>query len=263
MSMISIVTPVSHLFQRQKAGQRLEGLSDFLEYRDHSPFWISDHTPALFHSEFNLLAPVNLNRIKILHANLNKIANKVQLVSLHASCCYTKLKQVKYGYVPCGRLMSRGEMIDNAIENLNYLRKGKFKDILFAVENNNYFNTGAHEIVSDPCFLIELLKEARIKFVLDISHAMISEINGGFSFKRYLKKDFISMTVQIHVNNYGIKNEIAFDAHEIPDDNTWSVVKKIIRMAPNLKYLTVEYYKKEKTFISLLNYVKKELLREA
>ena len=67
--------------------------------------------------------------------------------------------------------------------------------------------------------------------------------------------------VQVHICTYSINMELdlAYDAHSYPNDEELLEVKKVISKYPDIKYLTVEYYKDIENLETSLHEVKKLL----
>lgn len=253
---VKIATPISHLFKDEEIGKKLTIISDLLEFRDHSPNWPVENQECIFHSDFNLVAPMDQNAITDFQNKVDIIKENVALVSVHVPGCYTVLKKENYGYVPCGRLMTKEEMIENACNNLSRIRIDKLQDIPFALENNNYFNTGGHEIVSEPNFLLQLMRETNLNFLFDISHAIISEINGNHKFIEFYSREYLDRTIQLHISSFSYLDKLALDAHDPPTDEIWEVVNYFLKNSSCLNYLTVEYYKSYSILVQLISHMR-------
>ena len=52
---------------------------------------------------------------------------------------------------------------------------------------------------------------------------------------------------------YMNKGEIAFDAHNEPNNAMYSEVNRLIKKYPTIKYLTIEYYKDKDILIRSIN----------
>lgn len=240
--MIKLATPISHLFESKKMAEIILKNSDCLECRD---FTIEDNSSGqeLFHCE---LQPIHKWGDKQLDY-LRKVADLkdgLKLVSFHLASCCDRPTIEGIWFMPGGKVYSREEMISNAIINFTEVKKIFGIEVSIVVENNNYYPTPAYENITDPDFIKEIVYSADIGLLLDISHASVTSHNKGISFEEYLNGLPIERVYQIHLCAHGIRNDnLAFDAHEPPREEEWSIVEEVYNRYGNVRYLTIEFYK--------------------
>jgi uncharacterized protein (UPF0276 family) len=160
-------------------------------------------------------------------------------------------------YQPSGTAFSRQELILNAKENIEWLRSAVRKHIAIGVENNNYLPTGAYQYVTDGEFISEIVEANKINFLFDLAHARITAHNRKISYDAYLASLPLAQAIQMHICKPGLNNDnIAFDAHELPDDAVLAETLSILKSSP-IKYLTVEYYKESQGLVLALKKCRK------
>jgi uncharacterized protein (UPF0276 family) len=184
----------------------------------------------------------------------------VRLISFHMASCYDMPLIQDGKFVAGGKLHEREEMKQIASKNFKRIKQIFGDDILLAVENNNYYQTGAYEIICDPLFISEIVRENEIGFLFDIAHAHVSCRNMGVTYNKYMQGLPLDRIYQIHICKSSVReNGEAFDAHLEPDDKEWKEIDLLKKVAPELKYLTIEFYKDAKILVKLLSELKKQL----
>jgi len=118
-------------------------------------------------------------------------------------------------------------------------------DVFIAVENNNYYPTKAYRDVTEAKFISEIVYDNDLRFLFDIAHAKVTCFNKDINFERYKSELPLDRVIQVHICSYRIDSEMnqAYDAHDYPNSEELLEIKKIISEYPNVKYLTVEYYR--------------------
>jgi uncharacterized protein (UPF0276 family) len=249
VKMIKIATPISSLFSDKSASDRIIDSSDCLECRDHSIEMNFDNE-EVFHCE---VQPIH-NLENSVFEYLKKVRDskpQLKLISFHLGSCYHTPGVQNGVFVPGGYKYSIDEMFKNASLNFSRIFKIFGSEMLFSVENNNYFKTDAYSIVTDNDFISRIVKDNGLKFLLDISHAKITSINKGILYEDYKSGLPLDQLIQIHISKHGLKDDgNPFDAHEAPDDEEFLEVKKILNEF-HAKYLTIEYYRNVDKLISL------------
>jgi uncharacterized protein (UPF0276 family) len=259
--MIKLATPVSHLFENTSYEDVILKNSDLLECRDRSIAYSNNlDKQELFHCE---LQPIHewgkkewdfIQRIKDTKPN-------VRLLTLHMASCCDKPEMNGRMFELGGREYTRDEMKLCAKNNFKKIKKIFGSKVDIAIENNNYYPTDAYRDVTDAKFISEIVNENDIKFLFDIAHAKVTCFNKNINFERYKGNLPMDRTVQVHICTFSIDRELdqAFDAHSYPNDEELQEVKKVISKYPDIKYLTVEYYKDIENLETSLYKVKKLL----
>tara|TARA_B100000161_G_C33553185_1_gene416420 strand:- start:2548 stop:3021 length:474 start_codon:yes stop_codon:yes gene_type:complete len=136
-------------------------------------------------------------------------------------------------------------MVHNAYENFTLIKKIFGEDVHIAIENNNYYPSDAYEYVTEPSFINEIANECNLKILFDIAHAKVSCINSGMDYVQYRDSLDLEKVIQLHICKHGIREnkQQAYDAHDYPTDVEFNEVDYLTKHYPNIKYLTIEYYK--------------------
>ncbi len=251
---IKIATPVSHLFAKpNKHLDEVIALSDILELRDIKTGFASDKI-KLYHCESSLLNEWGRKELEKIAGIIN--SNNILFASFHLASCYQIPRIEKTVFFPGKKRMAENEMIENAGQNLKRLKKMLKKKIVIAVENNNYFPTGAYETVTDSRFMNLLSQKFDLKIVMDIGHAEITAFNKKMDFDDYIRSFRFEMIYQFHLS--GIKKEAdsCEDAHNRLRKKGWDCFSLYYPMMPELRYGTLEYYKNIKTLSAMLQMLK-------
>ena len=259
--MLKIATPISHLFNDALLAKQIIDISDCLECRDRT---IDDKSPnqELFHCE---LEPVHkLTEEDFIY--LKKIKNQkkdLKLITFHmaASCSQPILEysKVKSGMFEVGGYSyTRNEMLENAKDNLKKIKDIFSDDVKIAIENNNFYPTEAYKYITDPEFISEVINQNEIYFLFDIAHAQVTAHNKGISFEEYKSKLPLDKVIQLHICSPDIDttSNIAYDAHNYPDEFKLEEVSKLIKKYPEIEYLTVEYYRDIENLVMSIDKVK-------
>lgn len=235
-----IATPISNLFEQEEASKMLIKCSDCLECRDHSIEQQFDRQ-ELFHCELQPIHKLFDENFRYLE-KIKATKNELKWISFHLASCYQK-PDIKNGrFLPNGPKLSREVMISNARENLLEIKKILGDNIKIAVENNNYYPTGAYEVITDGDFITEIVQSNQINFLFDISHAVITTANKNIELDNYLNELPLDKIVQLHISkaDRNSNNEL-YDAHIFPDKEFLKSIEQFLTF-PQLKYVTIEYY---------------------
>lgn len=257
--MYNIASPISHLFKIDSDALMITNHSDSLECRDHSPSY-GIEKQKLFHCE---LQPIhNLSQVDFDY--ISKIKNdrpELELISFHMASCYDAPKIENKIFIEGGKKYSEQEMIENAKINFKSINEIIGPKIKIAVENNNFFNTKAYEIICNPLFINKIVEENDIYLLFDIAHAQVAAFNMGWTYNEYVSKLPFQKMIQLHICKSGIEGTMAYDAHFLPDENEFDEIERLIKTSKNLKYFTVEYYQNPLLLKEVLVKLKKLLIR--
>lgn len=258
---IKIATPISTLFDDSSQYMKdvLE-LSNALEVRDISRKTDYNLT-KIYHCEVSLLHKWNNEDMEGVVTKINQ--NNINFVSFHLLSCYTDYNIIKENkpFLPGRQKMSVMEMQANAEENLQLLTKKINNKIIHGIENNNYFPTGAYEEITEPKFINKLISFLKIKLLLDIGHAQITAHYKNIPLDDYINKLNLSQVYQIHLSSPTIKKDVCADSHKVLTEDDWEYFKKILPQCPNVKYVTIEYYRDIQKLMAMLKKLK-EIIHE-
>ena len=139
----------------------------------------------------------------------------------------------------------------------NAIIRDIFPHCAIAVENNNYLNTSAYDIITDGNFISDIVYSNNLFFLLDIAHAKISAINKKIDYQKYLNSLPLDKIIQLHISQHTVSDKIAFDSHIELNDETLLELPFYFQLSKHLRYLTVEYYQSARKLIDLLSKIKK------
>lgn len=240
--MTKLATPISHLFLNEEYRQKISNLSDCFECRDRS-FHDTIDRQELFHCELQPIHEFSDEEWEYLKS-IKETKKELKLITFHMACNCTEPILENNMFYSGGKIYTEEEMIINAKYNFSKIKKIFGKNIIIAVENNNYYPTPAYEIVTESSFIKKIVEDNDLNFLFDIAHAKVTSFNKRISYEKYKSQLPIDKIIQLHICTYAIdkQKQIAFDAHNSPDKEELLEVKKLIEEY-NVKYLTVEYYK--------------------
>ena len=241
--MIKLATPISHLFENKDYSKIIIDNSDCLECRDRSIVSL-EKQQELFHCELQPIHQWSNEEFEYLQT-IKNTKEDLKLITFHmASSCdnpIIKNNMFELG----GKEYTKEELLINAKHNFEKIKKIFGDDIIIAVENNNYYPTYAYKYITDTNFISKVVYDNNINFLFDIAHAKVTCYNQNINFEKYKEQLPLDKMIQIHICSYDIDTDknMAFDAHNYPDDDELLEVKKLISNYKDVKYLTVEYYR--------------------
>jgi uncharacterized protein (UPF0276 family) len=251
---LKIATPVSHLFANpSKHLDKAIALSDILELRDIKTGYESDLIKA-YHSELSLVEKWDKQELEKTAKMIN--ANNVKFASFHLHSCYEKFLIKKMIFFPSKRLYAEEDMFRNAEANLAELNKMLKAKVMFAVENNNFFPTGAYDIVTDARFINMLMQKFGLKMVLDIGHAEITAFYKKIALDGYIRSFEFNKIFQVHLSGIKKSADACMDAHNQLKSKDWNLFCMYYPLFPKLRYVTIEYYKDAVKLCSMLKKLK-------
>ena len=131
----------------------------------HSSFDFNEKT-KLFHFEQNLNFEFDDEAKELIYKKIYR--RKFKIISFQLASCYKNPILKKGKFFPRGKKYSKIQMIKNIKKNIKWLNLIKNKSTKIAVENNNYFKTGAYEHVTDTDFINLITKNFLYIFYLII-----------------------------------------------------------------------------------------------
>jgi len=140
------------------------------------------------------------------------------------------------------------------------LREKLSPDTAIGLENNNYYPTPAYQDVTDGDFISEVLEENDLFLLLDIAHAMVAAHNKNLSYDQYIASLPLHRIIQLHICQPKLPvGGVAVDAHGAPDEGMFQEVLRLVEKLPNIKYLTIEYYKDKDILIESILHLRQLL----
>ena len=132
-----IATPISHQFENEYYGKEISDVSDCLEVRERS-LDSECENQLLFHIDIDLTHKWDDNLRDYLKNSLSKKTD-LKLVTMQATRCCHGENIINGIFQLDGKIYSRQEMVDNSIENTQWLRNILNDNVSIGLENNNYY----------------------------------------------------------------------------------------------------------------------------
>jgi uncharacterized protein (UPF0276 family) len=250
--MLKIATPISHLFVKPRIAKALSDLSDALELRDNSPGKnATPILPVLYHCEQSIVCPLDLNHLQRMIDPLLE-QERLVLVSLHMLSCYKDPQMSNGMFQPGEHRMERPEMLNTAWRNVEKLSRMCGTSVTIAVENNNYYPTGAYDVVTEASFIRKVVEMTGIHLLVDLAHARISAHNMGICPEGYLVQLPLERAIQVHLSGYATNEAIWHDSHEELSENQWREAERCLRRLPGVQFVTLEYYQEADVLARML-----------
>ncbi len=161
-----------------------------------------------------------------------------------------------------GYIFSKKELINNAKQNITKLKE-ILGDIKILIENNNYYPTKAYDVVTNGDFISTIVYENNIEFLFDQAHAEITAHNKKISFNSYIGSLPMDKCKQVHLCKMGYSNNLyskgfylAKDLHLPLTIKESKKLNLILKKSNNIKYFTIECYKKIDDFTNSIKILK-------
>jgi len=246
---MKLVTPISELFGDIQTGKALASMSDGLEARpdlDEPAIsgWPTQTTHVHFSAQdMDVHTEWGLRQKATIRNALNAIGAEKLTLSFHLSRDFIVPETGRNGrFHPSGQRLTLDEMRRNCDRNTTWLRKIGPHTILF--ENNNFYNSGAYDIVCDPRNIRSMVSDFADGLLLDFAHGMVSAGNLGIPESEYFGPLLECKVRQIHLSRPRQIGGEFVDCHELPDS---SLVRHCERLIGEEIFdwppTTIEYYK--------------------
>ena len=259
--MLKIATPVSHLFEDKLQAKKIIKYSDCLEIRERN-LHLKFNREYLFHVDKDITLRWD-KKFKFSFLNILKKKKFLKLITFQSTRCCHNEKLIEGMFQLSGKVYTKKQMLLHAKKNINWLKKKINPKIKIGLENNNYYNAPAYEIITEGNFISEIVIKNKIFFLLDIAHAAITSFNKKIKFQKYLNSLPLHKTIQLHIVDYKIKKilnkKIAIDTHNFPTNRTYKLVSQLLLKYPSIEYLTIEYYKNADRLVKSIKKLKKIL----
>ena len=238
--MIRIATPVSTLFSNKENINKINRYSDCLEGRENKKTTLLKNI-ELIHFDIDIHKKFKQKDIIEIKKLINNM--KLECISFQMSSSYYSPILKNNKFYPMGKKLSKSNIFKNIHFNLLWLKKNINFNCKIAIENNNYYSTGAYDLVTDADFLTKILNKYNLYLLFDYSHAKITTHNKKILFNKYLLSLPLNKVIQIHFCGFEIINNEAIDTHITPNKQDYDILKELINICDNLMYITLEYYR--------------------
>ncbi|MDB3917362.1 DUF692 family protein [bacterium] len=250
-----IATPISHLFENESYGAEIAQVSDCLEVRQRS---LDSQLPKqwLFHIDIDITLKWDNETREYLQQAFNK-KPELKLATLQATrCCHNELLENGM-FQLSGKIYSELEMLEHAAQNTEWLRKVLNAEVKIGLENNNYYPSEAYDVVTNGDFISKVVSQNGLYLLLDIAHAMVTAHNQSIFYQDYIDSLPLDKLIQLHICQPLLPDgETAQDAHEEPNAEMMDEVIRLIADFPQIKYLTIEFYKDKDVLMGAINRLK-------
>ena len=235
---LEVATPVSDCFSGSSISSEIIDASDYFEVRDNGID--PPESPYLYHSELDLTSRHDKNELRQVKEKIRRLDPEV--VSFHLMSRYPDVETEEGKFKGKGSPLTETQLRKKVRENISEIKSAE-RSFEVLVENNNHLGTDAYETVTDPVFIDRVVKENDIYFLFDLSHAEITAHNTGTSLQKYISELPLERCRQIHLSRYSVIDGEARDTHDFLLEEDWRNFRDILNSLPNLKFVTVEYYK--------------------
>lgn len=231
------VLPVSHQFANFPASFR-ESFST-LEYRRAEDVY-GVKGDVLVHTNLSLIDPAFGGAIAF-----DALANSsVRRFSFDVGPCFEQVRLEDNKYVGVGNKLMPGQVIAQAKRNLARVRSSFPNTCELAIENLNFYPTGAYDGVCDAAFCNEACRELGALMVFDVAHARVTAANLGFPFERFIEELDFNFVCEVHVSRPGFNADgSGVDLHNQPSTEEFDILRIILERVTRSVDVVIEYYR--------------------
>lgn len=198
---------------------------------------------SLIHSNLAFIDP-DIRRQMEEADTFNKLkAGNVRRFSLDIGPCYEQVRTEGGQYIGVGEKLSSDEVLDRSARRYDAVRD-QFPDTCeVAIENLNYYPSGAYDGVCDGAFYARACERLGVGLVLDLAHAWVSAMNLGVSFDDFLSGFDFSTVREIHVSGPTMIDGLATDRHALPGDREFGWLESVLARTSGPVDVVIEYYR--------------------
>ena len=167
---------------------------------------------------------------------------KIRRFSFDIGPCYRETQIYDKKYIGIGDRLSLKEIISLCEEKLEWFRKQIPATCELAVENLNYYDTGAYEEVCEPGFYNEVCKTLGIKIVFDLAHALVSAWNLKVDKETFLRGFDTALISELHLSKMAVSGNEAYDAHQAPDEVEFQTIEEMFCKNHTMRDVVIEYW---------------------
>ena len=243
---MNLVIPVSKLFPRLPY--------DFVNrFQTIEQKWFENFIPfkkdTIFHSGFSLLDKNFLEILQTQNAFEVLKTNQIRRFSFDIGPCYKQYRIKNNKYYGIGKRIALNEIFDLVEKKIKFLKTQIPDTCELAVENLNYYDTGAYEDVCEPDFYNDICRTMELRLVLDLAHAKVTSINQKINFDDHIAQYDMSLVSEIHLSKTKVLEHEAVDVHDKPGADEFLAFCLVAHNVNNGCDIVVEYYKDVKGVI--------------
>lgn len=195
--------------------------------------------PLLFHSDLILSGSQPLSPATLAETQAWLALTGAPWLSAHIGfSCEAVTWEQTFVPAPGTRLLSRDEARANIVRNARQLAAAIPVPLL--LENIPRFFNRAHDHVTEPDFVAQVLAETGCGLLLDLAHARVSAAALGYAVPDYLARLPLARTVEIHVSGPRLRDGVLTDCHEPLQEEDYRLLAWVLEhIRPRL--ITLEY----------------------
>jgi uncharacterized protein (UPF0276 family) len=202
---------------------------------------LDNHRPLLFHSDLILSSSPPLSPATLAETQAWLALTGTPWLSAHIGfSCEAVVFAQTFVPAPGTRPLSRDEARANIVRNARQLAAAIPVPLL--LENIPRFFNRAHDHVTEPDFVAQVIAETGCDLLLDLAHAQVSAAALGHTVSDYLARLPLARTVEIHVSGPRPLDGVLTDCHEPLQEEDYRLLAWVLeRTQPRL--ITLEYAK--------------------
>lgn len=209
---------------------------------------------TIFHSGISLTSDSFLETLDRQNAFVLIKKYNIRRFSFDIGPCFSAFKVVDNRYVGIGDRLNIRKIYELCERKIDFLRKKLPFSCEIAVENLNYYDTGAYEDVCEPDFYNDVCGRFEIGLVLDIAHAQVCVHNRKVDLADYLGKLNVDIVREFHLSKIRvIEKGLAIDFHDEPDKTEFMILAEIVKRVRRRCDVVIEYWKDAKGLVSAYN----------
>ena len=241
MTDINLVLGVSTIFH-QLPSTFINRFSTFEQKSFNDSFFFGEDN--IFHSSLSLVDNDFISTLENFSAFDIINQNKIRRFSFDIGPWYKKVKLIDNKYVGVGGRLNTKDIFEICEKKIEYLMKKLNAHCKLAVENLNYYDTGAYEDVCEPQFYNEFCEKFNVALVFDIPHAQVTAHNKNIDYNKYVSSFDQDLIQEIHLSKMKVLDQsTAIDYHGIPDQEEFNLLYELIKNKDKQYDVVVEYWK--------------------
>jgi len=195
--------------------------------------------PLLFHSDLILSGSQPLSPATLAETRAWLALTGSPWLSAHIGfSCEAVTWEQTFVPAPGTRLLSRDEARANIVRNARQLAAAVSVPLL--LENIPRFFNRAHDHVTEPDFVAQVIAETGCDLLLDLAHVQVSAAALGYPVHDYLARLPLARTVEIHVSGPRLRDGVLTDCHEPLQEEDYRLLAWVLeRTRPRM--VTLEY----------------------
>ena len=224
------------------------------EIKDPSYFRFIENKQYLYHSNYSVTLDDVYSLIKHEINDLLPKNLKFKRISFDIGPSYSSVDVKNNMYYPKSNFLEKHTIISILESQITKLKQLCDNNVELAIENLNFYPTGAYKNVCEPAFYNEICDKFQLFQVLDISHLLVSCFYMNIDFKTMLDKVNHKYVKEIHISKPNIIDKKMIDSHDIPvEDDFENLYSAIIKNKNKDIDVVIEYWQNPSYLPTLYN----------